>query len=116
MLALAINLVSGSYSGFVHAHDHDHSATDHHRDDHIADYADDGDDLSVLAAMHLTKRPTGRSTIDQSHEHNAELVLNFVYASSTQIGSEQPPWFPLKPAAEIAHALDPFERPPRVVT
>lgn len=110
--ALAFNLLSGTYSGIVHAHAHDHAEFDHHRDDHAADHDADRDDGDVTPASR-TVAGGGITTLDQSHEHPADVVLNLPNLVSCTYGDSQEVWSPPRPATVAIHEFGPSERPPR---
>lgn len=111
--ALMLNVVSGVYSGIVHAHDHDHAASDHHRDDHASDHAEDSRDTGETPTNRkLVDGGTG--TLDQTHEHPADVMLSLPILISCTYGDRRASWSPPRPAKVAIHEFGPSERPPRV--
>jgi hypothetical protein len=113
-LALVFNLLTGTYSGFVHAHDHDHVATDHHRDDHASHHDDEPDGARKIEAVDDTAARSG-VPVDQTHEHPADMALGLAGLISWIGTDTHRLWSPPTKQVTIVHKYGPSERPPRAV-
>jgi hypothetical protein len=112
--ALVLNVVSGAYSGIVHAHDHDHAASDHHHDDHAADHDTDSRDAKDIPAK-SSFAEGGTGSLDQTHEHPADVVLSLPNLISCAYCDSRAAWSPPRTATAAIHEFGPSERPPRFV-
>jgi hypothetical protein len=111
--ALVLNVMAGSYSGFMHAHEHDHAASDHHRDDHAANHAESQSDTKEASTKRDLADGGGSGSLDQTHEHPAEGVLSLPHLISCAYCDGRPSWSQSRPAKVAVYEFGPSERPPR---
>jgi hypothetical protein len=111
---MAINLVGGAFSGYIHAHEPNYDSNHHHHGDD--DHHDHGFG-SDLEAIGLTNEGSSNSedgAMAQLHDHGASVVLAEVEATHWTATSLQHVWRQIEPARRITNRREASERPPRV--
>jgi hypothetical protein len=109
-LTLALNLLSGSYSGIVHAHAHEHAQSDHHHDD---DHTDVVDRASAGAGVVDAGDAGDKRAVDQTHEHPADLALSLTPFAAWKYPVVAASWSALRNKPIVLTDVAPSERPPR---
>jgi hypothetical protein len=122
VLAIALNLIAGSYSGVSHAHDHkhEHVAHLHHGDDHGHD-DDHGNDVNihhVESSEADVSLASGFAGCEQDcggmlHEHACCIVLALFQPVEMMMTARNGAWNPSAPSFELTGPRTTFERPPR---
>jgi ABC-type nickel/cobalt efflux system permease component RcnA len=111
---MAINLVGGAFSGYVHAHEPTYNSDHHHHGDDDHHDHGTGSDLETIGLTDEENSSSEDGAVAQLHEHGASVVLAEVKATHWTGASLQHVWNQPEPARRISDRRDTSERPPRV--
>lgn len=120
VVLMAGNAVSGSFSGFAHAHDSDHIGHHYHHDDGEDHHHHDDDHRDGYAT--LPAADTGEPAISdtnreaeqgQIHVHGPVVTLGLAKVVAWEPKPIRPAWNPPSPDQLVSDHQIPSERPPR---
>lgn len=120
IVLMAGNAVAGSFSGFAHVHDREHSGHHHHHDDGEDHHHHDADQLAsdstplVVDVDHPTITASDQAPEQgQIHIHDPIVTLGLSKVAHWALKPVRPAWEPPSPDQLISHQRIPSERPPR---